>query len=267
MRRTKSAGSAMRNRDHHHNRQSPPARQPSPLVLESQQPLYHVLQQPSSPEQPVTHHRLTVPEQQPLYHTLQQPDSPLQPNIQQLKITEEQPLYHVLQQPNSPPQGQPDNTTTQQPLYHILQQPNSPQGQPDNATTQQPLYHVLQQQTNLPLQELKRSSGSESRLGRKQEDFRPRRNSGSDTTSNRRKSSEQLLGRQHHYGSTQSLQRRPLPHHSKHKIADSSSLVTPAPPCSRPPPSNGFRPITAELGPRCATVPVEYLYSKTESLV
>lgn len=160
MRRTKSASStskSSRKRDMLKNR-SPPARQPSPLVTDSQQPLYHVLQ-PGSPQEPPS---------PPIYHVLQQTGSPQTSPVLQKTPS---PVYHVLQQTGSPqpspvprqtpspvyhalnspkelrpptyrPLGSPKELRDPDPVYHILQHPDSPQPLPSQGK-QQPVYHIL----------------------------------------------------------------------------------------------------------------------------
>lgn len=121
MRRTKSASSTTKNprRKDMLKSKSPPARQPSPLVTDSQQPVYHVLQQPGSPISP----QEPVPSaQEPVYHILQQPGSPNQ------LVSPSPPVYEVLHTPSPPPTT---TTSQQQPVYQVLEQPShTPQPRP-----------------------------------------------------------------------------------------------------------------------------------------
>ena len=133
MRRTKSASSTSkspRKRDMLKNG-SPPARQPSPLVTDSQQPVYNVLQ-PGSPQEPPS---------PPIYQVLQQTGSPQSSPVLQKTPS---PVYHVLQQTGSPVPS-PVLQKTPSPVYHVLQQTGSPVPSPVLQKTPSPVYQVLQQ--------------------------------------------------------------------------------------------------------------------------
>lgn len=127
MRRTKSASTTAKphkKRDNLKSR-SPPARQPSPLVTDSQQPVYQVLQHPTSPQEP-----------EPIYHTLQQPGSPQQPPS---------PL------PPISPQLSPSPGPPQLPAYEVLQVPPLSSSTGPVPYRQPPVYQVLQQPDNSSL--------------------------------------------------------------------------------------------------------------------
>ena len=131
MRRTKSASSTSRGarkRDVLKSR-SPPARQPSPLVTDTQQqPVYNVLQQPGSPGE-------GEGGQEPVYHILQQEASPRQ------LISPQPPVYQVLQHPHSPSPPPPSSSTSKQP----------------------PVYQVLECQDNRPIAMSRSSSGGKTK--------------------------------------------------------------------------------------------------------
>lgn len=155
MRRTKSASSTSKPTRRHDflKSRSPPARQPSPLVTDSQQqPVYHVLQQPGSPNPPESTPSPTTPtqlQQGAVYHVLQQPGSPHQLTTSP-PPPQAPPVYQVLQQPTSPMETAPRQLPQQQPVYQELQQPDTAFQheefkQISVSPQHQPVYQVLQQ--------------------------------------------------------------------------------------------------------------------------
>lgn len=175
MRRTKSASSTssknVRRRDALKSK-SPPARQPSPLAVEAQQPTYQVLeqggsspqpprQQSGSPQPPRQQSGSPQPPLQPTYQVLEQPPRQWRgsPQPPQQHSGSQQPTYQVLEQPPQqchaspqPPQQQNRNPQPpRQPTYQVLEQshqqqrgsPQPPQ-QPAYQEEQQSIYHVLE---------------------------------------------------------------------------------------------------------------------------
>lgn len=247
MRRTKSASAtskSYRKRDMLKSR-SPPARQPSPLVTDTQQPVYQVIQQPRSPQEPASskpvYHVLQQPSPQPVYQVLQQPGSPQEP----APPPSSEPVYHVLQQ-----SGSPQHVVSSQapPTYEVLQQPGSPM---ESAPYKPPpVYNVLQPD---------HSSFSPSAF--QHEEFKLLSQSGNNASRARGKgalsrnamNSSQPQLHNHRAVSTTTL-------HQKHRIIDTEVAVPPSPMSHQ-----GFRSMTSELSnQRCETAPADYT---TESLV
>lgn len=246
MRRTKSASSTSKphlRKDFLKSR-SPPARQPSPLVTESQQTVYHVLQQPGSPP--------PAAEAEPVYHILQQPGSPQQlvsptptPTpiyevLQEPPASRPAPVYHVLQKSGSPKETV-DSAHPPLPVYQVLQQP----GELVSPTHPQPVYQVLQQPDHSP-------------TAFQHEECRP---ISSDSKTKGSKSSRH----RHRKGSThqqkqQQVQCRPAstpPHKNHHCLILDDRQPSPH---NKTTPPHDFRSIANMIDRRCCeTVPAESL--------